>query len=112
MIIRQAVPEELQNARGGEGSVTRLMYEQMNQFGGQIKAFAVMDVPPGSSIGLHEHIDDMEVYFMLDGMAEVTDNGEDNYLKAGDILVTVQGETHSLKNKTDQNLTFFALILQ
>jgi len=112
MIIRQAVPDEVQNARGGSGTLTRMMYEQMNNYGGQIKAFAIMDVPPGASIGDHEHVDDLEVYFMLDGEAEVNDNGEDNYLRAGDILVTVQGESHGLVNKTTQNLTFLALILE
>ncbi|WP_022851762.1 cupin domain-containing protein [Limisalsivibrio acetivorans] len=104
--------KEVQNPKGGEGSVTQLLYDKAREFGGNIKLFAVMDLPPNSSVGYHEHADDTEFYLMLDGIGEVNDNGVTDMLHPGDLMITPKGESHSITNKTDNNLTFFALIVE
>lgn len=113
MIIRasEIQPTELIKPRGGTGTALRVPYDALTGIGGEIKAFAYMDLPPESSIGYHLHENDMEAYLLLDGFAEVSDNGKEDSLTPGDMLVTGKGESHSISNRTDKNLAFIALIV-
>lgn len=113
MIVRAAdiEIEDQENARGGNGKLSRMMYKKASEYGGQIMAMAVMDLEPGTDIGYHIHENDMEMYLMLDGMATVSDNGTISNIVSGDLFITEKGEGHSLRNSTDKNLTFLALVL-
>lgn len=114
MIVRvtEIEPKQVEKPRGGTGVATQVPYEIMKQYGGQISAFAFMDLPPEASIGYHKHEDDMEIYLLLDGVAAVNDNGVETILTPGDVLITEQGQSHSLSNNTDKNLSFLAIILK
>jgi mannose-6-phosphate isomerase-like protein (cupin superfamily) len=104
--------KEVENPRGGRGSLINMGYEVLSQFSGQIKMFSVVNLRPDSLIGYHKHEDDMEIYFMLDGTGVVNDNGNEDILKPGDMLITEKGESHSIENKSAQDITFLAMIIK
>lgn len=114
MIIRgnDIETKVLENPRDGRGEMVCLVYESLNEFSGNITMFAVMNLKPDSLVGYHIHEDDMEAYLMLDGTAVVNDNGQEDLLYPGDLLITKKGEGHSIENKTGNDITFLAMILK
>ncbi len=82
-----------------------------NELNGKGRMFAKITLPPGSSVGWHEHVGDSEAYYILRGQALVNDNGTEVELAAGDVVLTSDGESHSIANNGDQDLVFIALVL-
>lgn len=114
MIIRGDGLErtKMEKPRGGRGTAFRMAYDAACGFSGEMTYFAMMQVEPDSEIGFHDHIDDMELYLVLDGVARVSDNGTMEVLNPGDMLVTKAGEGHSLINDTAEPVTFLAVIIK
>lgn len=114
MIIRAQELEAttLEAPRGGTGTAYRLAYDAACGFNGEVTNFAMMSLSPESSIGLHKHEGDMEIYLILDGQPKTSDNGVDAQLNSGDMLVTKDGEEHSLVNDTTTPVTFLAIIIK
>lgn len=92
-----------------EGTLTRLVDDALMH--NKSKLFARITLKPGSRTPLHKHEGDFEVYYIVSGQAMVNDNGELKPAKAGDIIFTDHGESHSLENTGESDLEFIALIL-
>ena len=56
-----------------------------------------MFVEPGASVGEHTHVDDEEIYYILDGEGEMILDGVPQAVRAGDLVYTKKGHRHSLK---------------
>lgn len=50
-------------------------------------------------------------YYILNGTAEFSDNGNIVTLKAGDVAYTPDGEGHGIRNVGEDTLHFISLIL-
>ena len=96
---------------GGKGSVQVKTLLSLEGFRGKGRLFAKNIIPPGSSIGFHKHEKDFETYYILSGEGIVDDNGAAKPVKAGDVVYTAPGETHSIENTGSQDLEMIALIL-
>ena len=55
-------------------------------------------IQPGSSIGLHTHGDDEELYFIIDGSGMMTVNEETRRVFKGDLILNRRNMTHGLEN--------------
>jgi len=100
-----------ENMRGGEGVVVIehiLTAEELYEKG---RLYARVTLEPGCSIGSHIHEGEMESYYIINGKAEVSDNGELVTVNAGDSVLTRHGEEHSIKNIGENALSFIALII-
>ena len=100
-----------ENMRGGDGIVTvehLLTPEELYNKG---RLYARIIIEPGCSIGQHVHEGEMESYYIIRGEAEVNDNGETVRVSAGDCVLTVDGEGHSIKNIGNDTLEFIGLII-
>ena len=99
--------------RGGKGElqITHFLEVDKNEFNGKGRLFAKNVLVPGTSIGLHEHTGDTETYVILSGEGLVNDNGDQKAVKSGDVIITKNGEKHSIENTGTTNLEFLALIL-
>jgi quercetin dioxygenase-like cupin family protein len=100
--------EYQENMRGGNGKV---MFE--NLFDAKIphiRLLKVIALEPGSSIGAHEHTDEAEIFYALNGEATVLDGGEWVTLQPGDAHLCAHGETHSLQNRSDKTASVLAII--
>ena len=72
-----------------------------------------LTLPPGASIGLHKHDNNEDVYIIISGQGIFTDsNGKETEVKAGDITIARQGQSHALKNAGEEPLVFLDLIAQ
>ncbi|MBR3052787.1 MAG: cupin domain-containing protein [Firmicutes bacterium] len=61
--------------------------------------------------GYHVHDTDFEVYLMLEGEAEYSDNGSLTTLLPGDVAIVYPGEGHSITNLKDEPVRFVAAVL-
>lgn len=67
---------------------------------------------PGASIGFHTHSGDQEVIFILEGKGTVVDsegNVQETVLP-GQATYCAEGMSHSLVNREDSDLIFFAVV--
>jgi mannose-6-phosphate isomerase-like protein (cupin superfamily) len=106
------LPSEVVAKRfGGKGEVASTRLLELDQFQGKGRLFAHNKIKPNSSIGLHQHNGDFEVFYILSGEGIADDNGSKTPIKAGDVLLTGNGESHSLENTGKVDLEYIALIL-
>ena len=97
---------------GADGfiTVTNLINndQELNNKG---RCFAHTKVEPGSGIGFHEHHGESELYYVLKGSAEYSDNGEWKPIHEGDVTICYDGESHGIRNNGNETLEIIALIL-
>lgn len=62
-------------------------------------------------VGWHVHQGEGEVYYILRGQGEYSDNGTVTTLEAGDVACCPSGEGHSIINRSDEMLEMIALII-
>ena len=102
--------EDKEKARGGEG-VTSFTYLADCEEEKNIRLLAEITLPPGSSIGHHRHDSETEYYIILSGSGSVNDDGIDKPVKAGDLVITGNGASHSIVNTGNVPLVFHAVIV-
>jgi len=109
---KSSYPVEIkENMRGGEGIVTIESLLTPEELYNKGRLYAKITVAPGDSIGYHVHEGEMEAFFIVTGEAEMSDNGETVVLSAGDTILTLSGEGHSVKSIGETQLEMIALIL-
>lgn len=96
---------------GGEGIIDRTPFLQPDEFHGKGRVFALMRIPPGSSIGVHTHEGEQETIVILSGTGETLDNGEWLPIGPGDVAICPNGGQHGIRNKGDVDIEMIALIL-
>ena len=104
-------PVTFQNRFGGQGEVTMKHLLTGEEFCGKGRLFSHNVIFPGSSIGFHQHHGDFETYYILKGEGIADDNGTKTPVKAGDVIYTKDGESHSIENTGTENLELIALVL-
>ena len=64
------------NAQGGEGSPKFRHLFSAEEQGNRAELMAVITLEPGESVGVHPHTSNGEAYFILEGGATMTEDGE------------------------------------
>lgn len=100
-----------ENMRGGKAYADIRFLLDDDSLPTHCRLFSEILLPPGGSIGLHEHVGETEIFYMLEGEARADDNGMDVMLRAGDVLTTGGGASHSIENVGTGNCRFVAVIM-
>jgi mannose-6-phosphate isomerase-like protein (cupin superfamily) len=66
-------------------------------------------LPPGTSIGQHQHGDDEELYLVLEGRGTMHIDGRDLPVEAGSVVINRRGGTHGLRNDGPTPLRLFVV---
>jgi len=103
--------QKSENMRGGQGVATLVHLLTPEELYEKGRLYAKIILEPGCSIGSHVHDGEMESYYILCGEAEINDNGELVTVYAGDSVLTLSGQEHSVKNTGSDTLEFMALII-
>ena len=107
-----AYPKNIvENPRGGVGAIVIQPLLEGAELQSGSKAFGKITLPVGARIGLHQHVGDIEAYYILCGQAVVTDDSESATLNPGDLLFTGDGHWHSIENCGAVTVEFIGLIL-
>lgn len=99
-IEEKAIP----HMRGGEGEMITRMFvnEDTKIMQGRLT--------PGSTIGLHTHETDSEMFYILSGTGKVLCDGVYEPLAAGSCHYCPRGHQHSLINDGTEDLVLLAMI--
>lgn len=103
--------EYRENMRGGDGTVTIRHLFTKEELGLNSRLIARITLPPGASIGSHEHTGEREIYHVIQGKASFEENGETYLMGPGDSSITGDGASHSIRNVGQEALEFLAVII-
>ncbi len=102
--------EERERMREGEGIIKIIHFFKKEDFKANVRLCAKLIIQPSCSIGLHQHIDEDEVFIILKGKGILFDGKKENIVGEGDAILTGKGEAHSVKNIGEENLEIIAFI--
>lgn len=103
--------ESREKMRGGSGSIELKHILKQDQIKGKCRLFSELVLKPGCSIGTHRHDEEEEIFYILEGEGLVEDNGIKQPVKAGDVMLTGGGASHSVENTGTADLKIMAVIL-
>lgn len=98
---------------GGCGRGTCKVYHitGKEELRGHGRLFAKVVIPPGASIGWHQHVNETEPYYILSGEGDYRDSeGTACKVHSGDICSIPVDEWHSIENNSEQDLVLIALV--
>jgi mannose-6-phosphate isomerase-like protein (cupin superfamily) len=111
LIKRNEMKTEVkEKMRGGEGK-TEFVHMVDCENEKNIRMLAELTLKPGCSIGSHSHETETEYFVILSGEGVINDNGTEKPVKAGDVVITGNGASHSLSNNGSVPLVFHAIIV-
>ena len=109
---RDAMPVEVRHAmRGGTGTVTVRHLFTKEETTAKTRLCARLTLPPGASIGPHQHDGEDEIYYILAGSGVLDDGLARTPVTAGDAVLTGRGESHSIANAGACDLEILAVIM-
>lgn len=113
MIKRAAdmATEIREKMRGGTGNVHLIHILDKEEMRGKVRLFAKIILEPNCSIGMHEHVEEEEAYYILKGTGTVWDDGIKKEVHAGDVILTGNGASHSIENTGNEPLEFLAVVM-
>jgi len=90
---------------GGAGSLDLVgVLSHQELAGRQLRFLHDNTLPPGVSIGLHDHLNDEEYYYVVAGKGTMTLDGRRYHVSAGDITAVFPGGRHALENTGPDDL--------
>lgn len=113
MIFRQKdmSTEVIEGNKGGEGKGDYTALVPADLLKEELKFFNLVTLEPGASIGVHPHQGNYEIYYVLEGQAIITDDGEEVPCGPGDANFCADGKEHGIRNTGRDPLTFIACIV-
>ena len=101
----------VEHMAGGKGHVIVKDLVGEKELHGKCGIFSEVVLEPGCSLGYHEHHNDSEIYYILQGLGEYNENGTVRSIKPGDVLYLTSGNGHEIANAGVSNLVFIALTI-
>ena len=102
--FRELEAKRTEHMRDGRGHV--LSKRTDPDFGGII----LNTIPPGSSIGMHQHTENYEICYILSGRAYEKTPDSCTLLEPGMVTYCPLGEKHELSNEFDEDFVFFGVL--
>lgn len=101
-----------ENIKGGSGTISQQILIDREDMAGYARHCVVMHVNPGCSIGPHDHPDEAEFFYMLEGELMTRCDGQDVPFLPGDASFTTgAGNTHLLENRSDRPAKLLAIVM-
>lgn len=97
--------------RGGDGTVFLDEILRPEELMGHGRMFSLVTLDPGCSVGEHSHTGEAELFYILDGQVQGTDDDDAVLLHPGDLMVTGHSHRHSVRNDGDSPVHILACIL-
>lgn len=111
-MLKKVCPKvEVEKLKGGNGILHATELAMPEECHGHVMQFRRMVIDPGCSIGYHAHTENTEIYYVLSGTPTGNDNGEEVLMEPGYVLVTGNGDSHALENRTNEPVEIINLIV-
>lgn len=116
-MVRRENLVEVNGLAGGKGIARVHHIVSFEELLGHGRLYARVILPPGASVGWHQHVRDTEPYYILSGEgdfyeSDINNVNERHHTKVGpgDVCVIQVGQWHCMENNSDEDLEFMALI--
>ena len=96
--------EKVERFNNGEGYITRYMYQDE-----RVRIMKIT-IKKGSSIGLHQHVSNLEVAYVLSGVATSIVDGVKEKVEKGNVIYCPNTAGHTIENNSDKNLVLFCVV--
>lgn len=110
-MIKQEKSELSVNRCGGTGTITVFKFLDGEDMQGKGMGATRLVFPAGASIGVHQHADSVEQYYVISGHGVFHDNGENKPISAGQIGVMKPGGYHGIANTGETEMVVVAVHL-
>jgi len=107
--IRAIEPVTRSNEHGGIGSIAFRRLLDHTQFASNVDFVDATIVPPGSTIGRHEHHDSEELYYIVAGRPLMRIDDDERRMAPGDVAVVHPNGWHELINDTNSDVQIFVV---
>ena len=107
----EMVDKVIENMRGGDGKVLQHLILDERDMAKHARLFATLTLKEGCSIGEHQHNNETEYYYILKGKGVVKEADGDKEVSVGDVVITGDGNSHSIKNIGKEDLVLLAIII-
>ncbi len=104
-----ALTLERVRAHGGDGAIGFHRLFDAHDFAAPVHFVDHAVLPPGTSIGLHRHGADEELYLVLEGEGTLVRDGETIAVGPGTVVVNRAGGEHGLRNTGSVPLRLFVI---
>ena len=112
MVNKEPKIEKMQGIAGGTGpgSIKHLVdsCDLYNKAG----LLAEVALEPGSSVGYHKHEGEGEMYYILTGEGDYTEDGATTRVTPGMVTCVYDGQSHGIKNTGTTPMAFVAVIVK
>ena len=96
--------EKIEKFNNGDGFITRYMYSD------ETVKICKITIKKGSSIGVHQHVSNLEVAYVLSGTATSIVDGVKEKVEKGNVIYCPHRASHTIENNGDKNLVLFCVI--
>lgn len=97
--------------RGGKGCVDFTHLLEAGDLVAKSRLIANIKIQPGNSIGIHEHLNEEEIFYVLKGSGILMEGNKEIDISEGDVALTISGEAHAIENRGSEPLEMLAIIL-
>ena len=98
--------EKIEKFNNGDGYITRYMYSD------ELVKICKITIKKGSSIGLHQHVSNLEVAYVLSGEATSSVDGVKEKVEKGNVIYCPNKACHFIENNSDKNLVLLCVIAE
>ena len=100
-----------ENMRGGNGTVEITNFVTPAELNDKGRMFANITLKPGCGIGFHVHEGESELFYLMKGEVLYNDNGVEQVLSAGDVMICPAGTGHGVTNNGTETAELCAVIV-
>lgn len=107
----ELVVEEKVHMRDGDGKVIIENFNNQEELLNKARLFAKLTLEPNCGIGKHEHHNEQEYFYILEGNPTYFDDDKEVELHPGDVTVCLDGHSHGITNRTNSTVKLIANII-
>ena len=112
MVNKNPKRENAKNIAGGVGAGTITHLVETAKLPDKAGLLAEITLESGASVGYHQHIGEGELYYILSGEGEYTEDGVKTQVSAGMATYVYDGHSHGMVNTGKEPMTFIAVIVK
>ena len=110
-MVRKSKMEIKTNIAGEKDAIIFESANTQEELLNKCSLFGRMTLKPGCRVGYHQHVNDIESYYIISGKGIYTCEGVKTEVESGDMAYCANGESHDLICTGDEDLVVMALIV-
>lgn len=111
MVRKEYHSAKVNGIAGGSGPALMEYWLAGDELSPNSNMMATVTLEPGSSVGIHPHEGEAEIYRIISGTGIYNDNGTPTEVGEGFVTICYNSEQHGLENTGDVPLVFDAVII-